>query len=403
MSAGNKIISAQLRLGDAELTAFSLERILAKIDLAKKWAGLGRILLYPSRNPLVNQQVIDHCRKRGIEMYLWYRVLADNDLLANRDELIETAWGQRGYGESGIWNKLEHSEEAYIFGCPRVDKYNNLLKARCRQILEPYDGLFADCIGMPLPSAGHEALYSCFCPVCLEKTPELAAWRQYARNIREHMMSASDADLDRWPTMLDLVKSFGLGDFFAYRARIIGELAADYAAIARDMGKRFAIDALAPALVSMGGNNYAEFGRVADWIKPRIYCRIFGPSSLPLEFYSLTLGMVAWGRRYSIPAILAFIERSFGVPMPRNVHALAQNYIPDHTAADELAKARALTPCPIHPGFEFSIHPDFDTSINADGIRNYLKAAADAPGLVMTWNLMYIPETFMRLVGEHFA
>lgn len=403
MSVGNKTISAQLRLGDAELTAFSPEGIIAKIDQARKWAGLDRLLLYPSRNPLLNTRIIEHCRARGTEVYLWYRVLSDNDLLAHKEELVENAWGRRGYGESGIWDKIDSSDETYISGCPRVEKYNALLKARCRQMLEPYDGLFADCIAMPLPSQGLEAVYSCFCPDCLEKKPELGQWRQRAREFRENMFFATDADLERWPTMLDLLASFGLDEFFSYRKDVIGGLAADYAAIAADMGKRFAVDALAPALSEMGGHSYAALGATADWIKPRIYCRIFGPSSLPLEFYSLTMGTIAWGRRYSIPAILAFIERSVGVPMPRNVHALAQNYIPDRTAADELAKARALTPCPIHPGFEFSIHPDFDTAIDADGVRNYLAAADDAPGMVMTWNLLYIPETFMRLVGDHFS
>lgn len=400
MSGGGMTISAQMRIGDSELTSRSLAELLAKIDVAQSLAGLTRLVLLPSRSAETNAEIIAHCRKSGIEAYLWYKVLADNDIIAEQSEIIEDAWGKKRVGESGVWAPILTSEELYVFGCARNRKYNNLLLNRCRQALEAYDGVMADCIGFPLPSLGLEMQFSCFCPVCLRDEPRLESWRKRVFELREALMSASDADLERWGTFRGILEDFGLGGLFEFRRRSIAELTAQYAEMAKGMGKGFGLDVISPAMSLMSGHDYAILGNMADWIKPRLYLRTYGPSTIPMELHALTMGMKAWGRRYSIPGVLALIERSTGFEMPANIHRLEHDLLSPSLIARELKRARGLTPCPIHPGIELSMHFEFGGAIDATTVKSSLEKTLGSPGVVLCWNLAYISDDHLRLVGD---
>lgn len=393
------LISGQLRLGDADMNCFSPAQVIAKLEAAHTLAGLNRLLFLPSHNTTLNARIMEYCRKNDLEVYLWYKVLADNDIIADRDELNQDAWGKCGAGESGVWSPIFNSEETFLFGCPRNRKYNDLLLARCRQALVDYDGLFTDCISFPLPSIGLESLFACFCPYCLKDEPRLERWRTRVYKLRDRIMSASDADLEKWQTLQGVVAASGLSEFFQFRNESITNLSHRYAGIAREAGKGFGLDVMTPAFSLLSGHDYAVLGTLADWLKPRIYMRVFGPSSIPLEIHRLIMGLRAWGKRYSIFAMLRFIERSTGIKLPGNIHALSEYALDHRTARSELEHARRLAPCPIHPALEFSLHPDYDTSLDETTVRNYLDAAADTDGVVLSWNLMYIPDDFLRIIG----
>ncbi len=398
---GKRIISGQLRLGDSELSRFQLDDIIAKINSAQLLTGLNRIIFLPTRNQAINNRVLSHCRKLGIDVYLWYKILSENDIIPELDERSEDAWGRRGSGESGVWTRIFESEETYMFACPRNAKYNNLLFNRCAQMLGKFDGLYLDCIGFPLASLGLEAVFGCFCPDCRKQEPKLEEWRERVLEFREAAVSASDADLEKWGTFERLAAAFGLADFFHFRQESVRNLCSRYADLARKSGKGVGLDLLSPSLAFMGGHNYHKLGGVADWTKPRIYFRVFGPSSLPVEFYSLTMGMIAWGKRYTIPGVLRFIERSTGLKMPTNVHSLAQNYLPDHTYVTELNKAKSLAACPLHLGFECSLHPDYNTGVSEESLKTFLSYSTGSAGLVLTWNLLYVPDNFLRVIGRN--
>ncbi len=400
MTTGRRIIGAQLRVDDSELTSRDSADILKKIDAARDLAGLGRLLFRLTPRRALNDAILSHCRKRGIEIYLWHTALANTPIIPEREELVENAWGGRGVGESGVWSHLSGAEENYIFACPRNAKYTQLLLSRCAQALPDFDGLFLDCSGFPLPSQGIEAIFSCFCPSCMEVEPRLAEWRRRAVEMREYAASASDAELRKWGTFTSVLSAFGLWELFEFRRQSATLLAKRYADLAKRLDKPFALDLVCPALSLFAAHDYAELGKLADWIKPRVYYRVFGPSSIPLEFYCFTMGMMSWGKRYTIPEVLAYIARSTGLEMPASVHALSQDFLPPRAVFGEIARAEMATPCPIHPGIEFSPHPDYDTGLDRGAIKAALDAARHSPGFVMSWNLMYIPDEFLRFIGE---
>ncbi len=400
MTTGTRRISAQLRVSDAEIPGLSAPDIERKIDAARDLAGVDRLLFQPSTRRDLNERVLGHCRKRGMEIHLWHKALANNFFIPEKGELIEDAWGGRGIGESGVWNGLPGVEDNHFFACPRNAKYNQFLIARCAQNLRDYDGLYLDTFGLPPPSLGLEALFACFCPSCLAVEPRLEEWRRRARDMRETAASASDADLRKWGTFTGVLSAFGLSELFEFRRDSATQLAARYAELARLAGKPFGLDLHPPALALFAGHDYRELGKLADWVKPRIYFRIFGPTGITLEFYCLTMGMMAWGKRYTIPAILEYIGRSTGLAMPRNIHALAQDPFPDRVALAEIPRAEKAISCPVHPGLEFSLHPDYDTELDGAAIRTSLEAARHSPGLVLAWNLLYIPDEYLKIIGR---
>lgn len=397
MGQDRRVVCAQLRVGDADLSSHRLSDILAKIDAAQKLAGLNRLLFLPSHNAGVNASVLRHCRKSGVEVYLWYKVLTDNDIMAERNELAEDAFGRRGAGETALWAPIFNSEETFSFGCPSNEKYNSLLLDKCKiRLGDGYDGLFVDCLGFPLPSLGYESLFTCFCPSCLEREPEMSEWRNKVRGMREEIGGWTDADVEKIRNFAGLSKRFGLEDFYAFRTGLVTELAARYAGLARDMGKGVGLDVVSPALAYYAGHDIGALGALADFIKPRIYCNTYGPSSIPLEFSSMGMGLKSWAPLLSLAAVMDFIGNSTGLDM-RN---LAQTHLPNEAAREQIRRAIALTPTMVFPGIECSLHPDYDTFLDEKTVAAYADASRGAPGLVIAWNLLFVPEAFLGLVGE---
>ena len=403
MDQGKTLISGQLQIGDAELPTFGKEDVLARIDAAYKLAGLRRILYCPSRNADIDAAVLRHCRKRNIEIYLWYKILNDNALLPEEDEQIVDAFDNTGPGETGAWKPAFDSNEMHFLACPANRNYNRLVLNRCRQLLKEYDGLFIDSLGFSLPSLGLETLFTCFCPSCLEREPQLEQWRQRIRELRERVVSADDEEAERWGTLAGLAREFGLDGFFDHRLRLITELAAEYAGLAHELGKGFGIDVVSPALSRLAGHDLKKLSAMADWIKPRVYCHTFGPSSIPLEYYCLAIGAKSWAKRVEIPTLMEFIGRSIDLEMPANMHSLNQSYLSPAAAGREIEKAVAAAgEDRVFPGIECCLHPDYETGLNEETIADYLEAAKNAPGIVLSWNLLFIPDVFLKMVGKAF-
>lgn len=399
MSEGKQIISAQLRIGDED-RALGVAGTLAKIDAARDLAGLDRLLFQPSRDRSTNDAVLEHCRKRGVEVHLWYKVLTDNEIIPEKDELTRDAFGKRGAGETGVWGPIFHIEESFRFACPRNVKYAKLLLTRCENLLHEYDGLFVDYIGFPLPSLGLEAVFTCFCPSCLAIEPKLEEWRARIFEMREYVMTCSDDDFARWGDFSGQARAFGFLELNAFRKRAISQLVERYAALAKKHGKPLGMDVLNPALAYLAGHDYPVLEKLADWIKPRIYCHTHGPSSLPLEFKCMALGIKKWCHRASQRAVMEFIGRSTGISLPQNLMQLNESCLPPGVATDLIARSLADIHAPTHPGIECSLHPEFDTDLDAEKVRSYLDAAAPAPGVVLCWNLLHIPDEFLRVVGK---
>ena len=398
MSSSRQIF-AQLAIGKQELTRFSELEIIRRITSAKTQANLGALMFRPSPDERMNDTVLAHCRELGIDIYLWYPVLANAFRKPNQDEVVVDAWGGKGHGQSGFWQGINQGEESFLFACPRSLSYITDIVDDCRGQLDHYDGIFLDRIRYPSPANGIESLFTCFCPRCLEYNPEAKRWRENARDFRRFVEQAPPDTLPYWPNLVDLIRQHGLNDLLKSRMHNILKLGATFTNMASSLGKKVAFDLFAPSLALFVGQNYQALGTMADWLKPILYCRALEPTSLPLELLCLARGFSRWGNgRFSENAMLAYYRRSLNMPeIPDTLEALEKNGLSVSAARREyaLSKQTRMT----FPGFESVCHPAIGLKMSTTDLSDYLDAFADASTLIPSWNILYIPESYLELIA----
>lgn len=400
MGLDKRVVGAQLQIGDSELPTFTTEAVLRKIEAAEKLAGLTRLLFMPSRDADLNRKVLAHCRARGVEAYLWYNVLNDNDIMPEPDELAVDAFGGRRVADTATWRDIGTLSEPFAFSCPANEKYAKLILAKCERLLPDYDGLFIDYIGYPLPSLGLESMFTCFCDTCMKREPRLKQWRANLGDLRDRSASWNDADLEKLHDFRGVQRAYGFEDFNVYRMELITRLVGRFGELARGMGKGFGVDVVCPALAVTAGHDFAALGAMADWLKPRIYLSTYGPSSLPLEYYCLGMGIKTWAKGASIPAVMDMIGRSMDMGLPDHMHRLTESYFSHETARIQIERSIERSGGTVYPGVEMTLHPDYETFLNGKAVAGFVDAASRTPGLVMSWNLLFMPDEFMRRVGE---
>lgn len=401
MADGKQRVLAQLVLGKAEQERYAARQVLDRLRAGADLAGVDAMLFWPSRRPELDGMVRDEARRLGMELYLWLPVLADAGRDPDPSEQTVDAWGTTGHGVSGAWQGLGKGDETFLFACPLAPDQLSRAEARMRDELPDYDGVFLDRIRYPSPANGLESIFTCFCPRCLERYPEAAKWREFAHELREKIASAVDADLRRWGDWNGLIRSFGHDPMITGCAVIIEEMVSRFSARARGMGKKVGLDLFSPSIAWLVGQNYSLLGEHADWIKPMSYCHAKGPAGLPLELACLARGLLAWSQHLSKDEIMYFMGRTFpNAGLPSTAAELEKKGLSEKAAGKELSLAAKQTTATLYPGFECVNHPDFDLEMTEKGVRAYLDAYAAAPGVVLSWNILYTPNSFLRVVGE---
>lgn len=214
------------------------------------------------------------------------------------------------------------------------------------------------------------------------------------------MQTTSAADFAKWSDMAGLFRAFGLEWGLKNRADAVQYLVGSLAHEARKRNKKVGLDLFTPSIATAVGQDYNALSTLCDWIKPMSYCHAKGPAGIPLELASLARGLMAWSPNVPGKDIMEFVGRSFAIAdLPGDPALLEQNGLDENFAGTEFALAKHSVSCPVYSGFECVKHPDFDLDMSENGVRRYLAALRDAPGVVLSWNILYSPESFLRLAG----
>ena len=405
------IIAAQLVVNQYELQVFAREEIQRILETAINVAGLRRLLFWPSCDPAVTELVLDLSRRCGVEVYLWWPALADAVRVGHaelehprEDERVVDAWGGSERGTLGVWENLGKSEEKFVFSCPQARRYRDHVFENCRAQLNAYDGVFVDRIRYPSAINGLESLFGCFCPRCL---PSTEIWREQARLFLSWLRTANDRDLAD-VTLGALFARYELEPMFARKNALIADVVNQYAQLAKSMNKGIGLDLFTSSLGRYYGQDFADLGRIVDWIKPMLYCHSLGPGGISLEASSLARGILQANQGLSEKAVLDLIARSLECPLPDTVSRLETEGVSEGYARVELSRAAkaAGLGCPIHPGFEMINHPLFRRKtlrIGEDDVKRYLDAVDSASGVVACFNLLYIPVGHLRSLRKAFG
>ena len=166
------------------------------------------------------------------------------------------------------------------------------------------------------------------------------------------------------------------------------------------MGRKVSLDLFSPCLAGLVGQDYARLKRHCDWAKPMTYRLAQGPAGLRLE----------------IPALIEGVASCFGLYEERIVEWSArhaafdsdmlletrQSAVPISFIQAEIdAAVRALAPVPVYFGLELIRQPgviDVDPAHVVDMVK--AGRAANAAGLVISWDLMHAPIDCVRALAE---
>jgi hypothetical protein len=339
---------------------------------------------------------------------LWYGVLSDTEGLADSDLVVN--WrGERSRGWGGWADKGSGVEETFRFACPNNPAARQKAMGRLRELLARYAfaGVFLDKIRFPSAANGVDEMLSCFCDHCRDAAERVdldldAVVKALADRAIDPGGSLGETRGDEpspWLVAL-LAGSPVLSRFFRFRADSVARLVGELAEEAQRMGRKVSLDLFSPCLAGLVGQDYARLKRHCDWAKPMTYRLAQGPAGLRLE----------------IPALIEGVASCFGLYEERIVkwsarHAAfdsdmlletRQSAVPISFIQAEIdAAVRALAPVPVYFGLELIRQPgviDVDPAHVADMVK--AGRAANAAGLVISWDLMHAPIDCVRALAE---
>jgi hypothetical protein len=347
-------------------------------------------------------------RRPVADTALWYGVLSDIEGLEDSDLVVN--WrGERSRGWGGWAERGGEVEETFRFVCPNNPGVRGKVVRRLRELLARYAfaGVFLDKIRLPSPANGVDEMLSCFCDHCRAAAASVDLDLDAVAKIladRAIDPSASPAETrgdeaSQWLGAL-LAGNGILSRFLGFRAESVAALVAELAEQARRMGRRVSLDLFSPCLAFLVGQDYRRLKQHCDWAKPMTYRLAQGPAGLRLEIPALIEGVanrfgldeariVEWSARHASFGKDALLEtRERAVPI-------------SFIQAEIDAAVRTLAPVPVYFGLELIRQPgviDVDPAHVVDMVT--AGRAANAAGLVISWDLTHAPVDCVRALAE---
>jgi hypothetical protein len=339
---------------------------------------------------------------------LWYNALSDFEGMEN-SELIVNWRGESSRGWGGWTAKGGEVEETFRFACPNNPAVRGKVVRRLRDLLARYAfaGVFLDKIRFPSPANGLDEMLSCFCDHC----------RKAAANVDLDLDSVVKVLADRaidppaWPAEAKgdrgskwlqalLAGNRVLSRFLRFRADSIAALVAELAEEARCIRRTVSLDLFSPCLAPLVGQDYERLKPHSDWVKPMTYRLVKGPAGLRLEIPALIGGVagrfgldedriVEWSARHA-----AFDK---GMLLETRERAVPISFI----QAEIDAAVGMLAPVPVYFGLELISQPSV-IEVDPAHVVDMVKAgrAANAAGLVISWDLMHVPMDGVRALAQ---
>jgi hypothetical protein len=387
----------------------NLKRKLAK---AKESLDLDALMVWPDLNKKNLDLVREICRDFKIKTYLWTPVLADIICFKiEQEQAVETFDGLHGYGKSGSWDKLGKGEEDFLFLCPNdeehirriFDQYQNKIKE------SEFDGVFLDRIRFPSPSNGFEALFSCFCQYCQNKFhnvygEDLENYRYQVKAVFEKFKTIDISNLRTCQLLSDIIIQENLKKFYDFRKQNIYQVVKIFADKAKQMGKLVGVDLFAPSLAPLVSQDYRLLAKTCDWIKPMIYGHASVPAGLPLELYCFMKAILNMNPALDEGQFTREISRIIGADLPIQINDLLKNGVSEKIICSEMQRIKELDlteSVNIYVGLEAVQIPGL-CNITAKILKKYLKSVteADVKGIILSWDLLKIPDENLKIVGD---
>ena len=404
---GSWKIGAQLSTSHSSRIALDPSEMLETVHRAREAIGLDLLIVGFREAPEAFREFCGKSRPID-EVYLWYSALSDIEEMEDSDLVVnwrgEPSRGWGGWAKSG-----GEVEETFRFVCPNNPDVRQKTRRRLRELLVRYEfiGVFLDKIRFPSPANGADELLSCFCDHCrraakavdLDLDLVVATLADHAIDPGAWLTVRSDPGPSAW--LEALVNGSGvLSRFLRFRVESVARLVAELAEEARGLGRKVSLDLFSPCIAPLVGQSYQRLKRHCDWAKPMTYRLALGPAGLRLEIPALIQG-VAQRFELSEARVVNWSARhvGFDAEMLRQTKASAVP-LPFIQAEIDVA-VRAMAPVPVYFGLELVNQPGV-IDVKPAHVRDMVRAgrAANAAGLVISWDLMHAPRDGLEALAE---
>jgi hypothetical protein len=399
-------ICAQLSTSHSPRDVMRLDRMLDVVERVRAEIALDLLVVGSREEPDIFRAMTGAGRPVD-QVFLWYNLLSDIDGMEASDLVVD--WqGKRSRGWGGWADKGAEVSETFRFACPNNPAARAKTLARLGELLDryPFSGVFLDKLRFPSPANGLDEVLTCFCDHCrraakasglaLDAVAQLFA----DRAILAETAPGADRAGPAWLEALAAANPL-LARFLRFRMDSVTGLVAEAAAEAGRRGRQVGLDLFSPGLASLVGQDYRALARHCVWAKPMTYRVALGPAGLRLEIPALVegvaqmfgvgeVGIADWAARHVVGFGRETLRetRDAAVPLP-----LIQSEIG--------AAVGAMAPKPVYFGLELVHHPGV-IDITPALVRDMVDAgrAANAAGLVISWDLMHAPMDGVRALAE---
>jgi hypothetical protein len=404
---GSWKLGAQLSTSHTSRESLELPRMLETVRSMQETIDLDLLIVGFREAPEIFREFCGY-RRPVHETALWYGTLSDIEGMEDSDLVVN--WrGERSRGWGGWAEKGGEVEEKFRFVCPNNPIARQKAARRLHELLARYAfaGVFLDKIRLPSPANGVDEMLCCFCDHCRDaaKTVDLdldaviKILAEHAIDLRASPNETREEEGSHWLDAL-LAGSPILLRFVRFRAESVAAFVAELAEHVRHIGRQVSLDLFSPCLAPLVGQDFGRLKRHCDWAKPMTYRLAQGPAGLRLEIPSLIEGVAS---RFGLneARIMEWSARhaSFNRDMLRETRERA---VPISFLQAEIDSAvRMLAPVPVYFGLELIRQPgviDVDPAHVVDMVK--AGRAANAAGLVISWDLMHAPLDCVRALAE---
>jgi len=408
-----KWMSCQIVLNNIEPDALKKDDYLKrKIAIAKDVLDLDAIIIWPDSHKKNLALIQEICSNFKIRTYLWYPVLADiSAFQVKPNQSVEAFNGELGHGKIGRWEKLGQVEEDFLFLCPNEEKYiMEVFKHYQKQLLEEgFDGVLLDRIRFPSPANGFETLFTCFCQSCQDKfqkeyNEDLSDYRDKIKDLLHELRFMKIKDLSGYRNLSDMIMRNNLKKFFDFREQSIYQLTRMFADEAKQKGKIVGLNLFAPSIAPLSAQNYRLLSGICDWIKPMAYCHTAGPAGLPLEFSCFIKAILNINPALKESQLIQEISQILGSELPGKISGILENGVPENIIYQEMQRIKNFSlkeSVKIYLGLDAVQIPGI-CHVDKRILEKYLGSVFDLniEGMVMSWNLLKIPDENIKFVGD---
>jgi hypothetical protein len=354
----------------------------------------------------VPQALVAACReetvRRGAQLFRWHPLLTGDGSFVPRPEFQTVGLG--GEPVPGFRDMLE-----FTFVCPnRPTVREAVLDHLYEQIRQDdYYGVFLDRIRYPSPVADPGRWLACFCDDCHQAAADEGIDLEVSQRHIKALLSRPERVCDFLEALLgspgaevvaDDADLAALEAFLVFRARSVTRFVQAAAELIHAEGLAVGLDCFSPAVTFLVAQDLKALAPHCEWIKIMSYGHTLGPAGLPFEL----LGLADWlveQRSVSESDALGWLAVATDLSLPRDRDALRQEGLAPQALAAEVRRGRAAGVGTLLAGIEL-VEVEGVTSLNHRQIAADLDAfrAAGADGLVLSWDLWFIPIERLELV-----